>query len=266
MAIASNHHQAGGFAFKAERRPVRHLMRGVWLQSMRRNEVFVVGILLGLFFVGALVLRIVGIDSGQTARFVAGLGLELGSMLSSALVIVMGARQIPVEIEQRTLYPVLAKPVGRGEVLLGKALPTWMLGFAAMAMFLAVTLAVAPHQPYQRFGVLAEALLCKAAALAMLTALVGLLSLSIPSSLAMLFSGLIAYLGSIPINWLATQPGMGAFASLVPDFKLFEQFSRFVDGGAPLGPALLAGLAAYAALWTAILGGGALLRFRRQPL
>jgi ABC-type transport system involved in multi-copper enzyme maturation permease subunit len=248
-------------------RPLGYLMRGVWLQSLRRNEIYVVLILLLVYLLGALTLRIVGIETGRQARFATGLGLELGSMLSSALAIVLGARQIPAEIEQRTIYPVLARPISRTQLLVGKALPIWMLGAAAMLTFLAVTLMAAPHLPYQRGDVLMQALLCKGMALAMVTALVFWLALWMPSSLAMLTSGALVFLGSLAINALS---GLGTggwiVAGALPDFKLFEQFSRFVDGGEAMAGGMLIRLLIYGTVWTVLLGGMAMARFRRQPL
>jgi ABC-type transport system involved in multi-copper enzyme maturation permease subunit len=249
------------------RQPLAHLMRGVWLQALRRNEVHVVGILLALYLLGSLALRIVGIESEQTARFATALGLELGSILSSALVIVMGARQIPAEIEQRTIYPVLARPITRGQLLLGKGLPTWLLGAGGMLLFLLVTAAATPHMAYQRADVLLQALFCKGLALAMLTALVFWLALWLPSSMTMLISGTLVFLGSIPINWIGGLGGGGVWiAGLLPDFKLLEQFSRFVDGGGPIGGGMFVRLAVYGVVWTGVFCGLATVRFRRQPL
>jgi ABC-2 type transport system permease protein len=259
--------------------PVWLLMRAVWLQSLRRNEFYVFVILLALYLIGGLVARLVNFNfaagtgpeaarqAAQNARFVAGLGLQMGSALSSLLVIVLGARQIPAELEQRTIYPVLAKPVTRGQVLLGKALPMWLLGMMAMLMFMAVTLAVTPRDEHQQVGVLLQALGAKGLALAMLTALVLWMSLWLPSGVAMLLAGATAFLGTTLANWL-TGLGRagGAVAALIPDFKLFDQFLRFVDGGAPVEPALLARLMIYGGLWLLIFSGLALARFRRQPL
>src|SRR5213083_1123734 len=46
----------------------------------------------------------------------------------SALVIAIGttARQIPAERESRTIFPLLAKPVSRAQVLLGKFAGCWL--------------------------------------------------------------------------------------------------------------------------------------------
>src|SRR2546421_11227681 len=46
----------------------------------------------------------------------------------SALVIAITttARQIPAERENRTIFPLLAKPVSRGQVIVGKFLGCWL--------------------------------------------------------------------------------------------------------------------------------------------
>jgi ABC-type transport system involved in multi-copper enzyme maturation permease subunit len=55
----------------------------------------------------------------------------------STLVIatVTAARQIPGEIESRTLFPLLAKPIGRSAVLLGKFAGCWLACGLALLVF-----------------------------------------------------------------------------------------------------------------------------------
>lgn len=249
-------------------RPLPHLVRQVWIQAVRRNEIYVIAILLGLYAVGALVMRLIGIGSAQSARFITDLGLQLGSMLSSLLVILMGARQLAMELELRTIHPVLAKPVTRTQVLLGKSLPTWLTGVAAMTLFAVATLAVTPRLPYQRAGVMAQVFLLKSGSLAMLTALVFWLSLRLPLAVAALVAGLLYFLGAPFANMAAHAAGAWAapLAGCVPDFALLHQFNRYVDGGAPLSLSALAGYFAYAALWTAIFTALAVRRFARMRL
>ncbi len=57
----------------------------------------------------------------------------------SALVIAVGtaARQIPAEREQRTIFPLLAKPVTRWQVILGKFLGCWLACGLALVVFYA---------------------------------------------------------------------------------------------------------------------------------
>lgn len=55
----------------------------------------------------------------------------------SALVIAVttAARQIPAERENRTIFPLLAKPVSRWDVMLGKFLGCWAAGGVALLVF-----------------------------------------------------------------------------------------------------------------------------------
>src|SRR3954468_18240305 len=55
----------------------------------------------------------------------------------SALVIAIttAARQIPAERENRTIFPLLAKPVSRWDVMLGKFLGCWAAGGVALIVF-----------------------------------------------------------------------------------------------------------------------------------
>ncbi len=55
----------------------------------------------------------------------------------SALVIAITttARQIPAERENRTIFPLLAKPVTRGQVILGKFLGCWLTCGLALGVF-----------------------------------------------------------------------------------------------------------------------------------
>jgi len=52
-----------------------------------------------------------------------------------AMAVVTAARQLPAEIESRTIYPLLAKPIGRGELLVGKFLGCFVASGLALAVF-----------------------------------------------------------------------------------------------------------------------------------
>lgn len=69
----------------------------------------------------------------------------------SALFMAVGtaARQIPAEIEQRTIFPLLAKPVSRAQVILGKFLGTWLacgISLLVFYLFLDVVSASREHE------------------------------------------------------------------------------------------------------------------------
>jgi ABC-type transport system involved in multi-copper enzyme maturation permease subunit len=69
----------------------------------------------------------------------------------SALVIAVGtaARQIPSERENRTIFPLLAKPVTRGQVLVGKFLGCWLACGLALVMFYAFLMLLTASREHQ---------------------------------------------------------------------------------------------------------------------
>jgi ABC-type transport system involved in multi-copper enzyme maturation permease subunit len=67
--------------------------------------------------VGAYTLR-------QNARVVSDLGVASISIFSIAVAIVIGATSLHRELEQKTIFPILARPIRRGEYLIGKYLGT----------------------------------------------------------------------------------------------------------------------------------------------
>src|SRR5688572_8728609 len=94
---------------------------GVVNKELYRRKDFYV-----LFFLTALITLVAGsanfFNDNQIVRYLKELCLLLIWIASSVIAITMAARQIPAERENRTIFPLLAKPVSRGEVLVGKYL------------------------------------------------------------------------------------------------------------------------------------------------
>lgn len=56
----------------------------------------------------------------EAARVVSDLGTASMSMFSIAVAIIIGATSLHRELEQKTIFPILARPIRRGEYLVGK--------------------------------------------------------------------------------------------------------------------------------------------------
>jgi ABC-type transport system involved in multi-copper enzyme maturation permease subunit len=196
--------------------------------------------------------------------------MQMGAVLSALLVILLGTRQLPQELEARTIHPILAKPVRRSAVIQGKALPVWLLGIIAMMLFAGLTLLITPHLPFQQRVMLAQALLVYAISMAMLTGLIIWLSLLMPPAVAMLAGGGVFFAGNTATNMFVHYLGLGAWlrpiTGLMPDFSLLDCFQRFVDGGPPLSMPELFKLAAYGMLWSFLFYGLALLKFKKMAI
>src|SRR5215470_12334727 len=70
-------------------------------------------------------------------RFLKDICLWLIWISGLVIAIVTTARQIPAERENRTIFPLLAKPVTRGQVILGKFAGCWLACGIALFVFYA---------------------------------------------------------------------------------------------------------------------------------
>src|ERR1700686_4908363 len=111
------------------------------LIELARQKVFYVLLIFALLLIGCSVF-IARFTFQQEFQILKDISLGAMSIFSSLLAIVATARLIPQDIEDRTVYTILAKPVPRFEYLLGKlagvllllAISTLVMG----AMFLVV--------------------------------------------------------------------------------------------------------------------------------
>lgn len=75
------------------------------------------GVAIYSIIVGAFTLR-------QSARVVSDLGVASISVFGLAVAIIIGATSLHRELEQKTIFPILARPIQRSEYLIGKYLGT----------------------------------------------------------------------------------------------------------------------------------------------
>ncbi len=104
------------------------------------------GVLGGGIFGLFVVLAMAELSLDQQQRVVADLGLALVSLLSVGVAVFLGSSLLARELERRTLYVVLPRPIARWQFLLGKYLGIVLTGFVFEAAMGAVLLAVAALQ------------------------------------------------------------------------------------------------------------------------
>ena len=98
---------------------------GVVIKEMCRRKDFYV--LLALVVVITLLMASMNFFHEESiVRFLKEDCLLLIWLSSLVIAITTAARQIPAERESRTIFPLLAKPVGRGEFILGKFAGCWL--------------------------------------------------------------------------------------------------------------------------------------------
>jgi ABC-type transport system involved in multi-copper enzyme maturation permease subunit len=109
---------------------------GVVIKELYRRKDFYV-----LFVLTAVITLVMGsttfFNEAKIVRYVKELCLLLIWISSLAIAITTAARQIPFERENRTLFPLLAKPVTRAEVVLGKFWGCWLaIGLTLLVFYL----------------------------------------------------------------------------------------------------------------------------------
>ncbi|MCI0537184.1 MAG: ABC transporter permease [Verrucomicrobiales bacterium] len=249
---------------------------GVVNKELYRRKDFYV-----LFFLTAMITLIAGsanfFNDNQIVRYLKEICLLLIWVASFVIAITMAARQIPAERENRTIFPLLAKPVSRGEVLVGKFLGCWAAtGLTLLCFYAFFVLVTATRE--QGWPVLTnlQALISHWMMLGIVIALtlLGSLIFTAPSSTAtfcfivafgILFVG--RHLGKVALQM--HEPARSLLYAIyftIPQLSFFD-IREFVIHNYPAVPwsfwfmALL-----YGGTYTAVFLVAAWLVFRRKPL
>ena len=109
-------------------------LAGVVIKELYRRKDFYV-----LFVLTALITIATGMvnffHDPKIVRYVKDICMLLIWVSALLIAIITTARQIPAERESRTIFPLLAKPVTRWQVILGKFLGCWLATGIALAVF-----------------------------------------------------------------------------------------------------------------------------------
>jgi Cu-processing system permease protein len=115
-------------------------MNNVWavstvvMREMYRRKDFYVLLILTVLI--TLILGAVNFfNESHIVRYLKEVCLLLIWVASLVIAITTAARQIPAERESRTIFPLLAKPISRSEVLAGKFLGCWLASGVALLCF-----------------------------------------------------------------------------------------------------------------------------------
>lgn len=114
-------------------RQIASLARLSVLELYRRKDLVVVFVLSAVILLPLTLFTPFGISGAS--RYVNEMALLLVWLFSLVIGLGVSARLFPPEFESRTIYPMLAKPVGRGTILFGKYLGALAASLSALAVF-----------------------------------------------------------------------------------------------------------------------------------
>jgi ABC-type transport system involved in multi-copper enzyme maturation permease subunit len=112
----------------------------LWLEMIRRKDIYVLLILLGSLLITLVSLDVFGL--GGVVGYIKDVGLLAAWILGWILAISMSSRELPQEEARGTIFSLLAKPVTRFEIVAGKWLGAWTVVCTAVMLFYLLVVAV----------------------------------------------------------------------------------------------------------------------------
>ncbi len=253
---------------------LKALTRGVVIDSVRRKDLWVVAILGLLILLSASLLGFFGLDGLQS--FVKDLATSVLGIFTTIIAVLVSGRMMPDEIKNRTLYPLLARPISRWELLVGKWLGavavTWIsFGLLLVTTSLALALFRVPFEP-----VMLQYIFLKMIGLAMLCSVTLLLSLLMTPAGACVMSLILAAGTGMIVRAMtmafefASPPVQFLFKvlnGLLPQYSLFDVGDRAANSGWGPAPLWVVGaLLGYAGVYSLAMLVLSWARFRRQAI
>jgi len=248
---------------------------GLVIKEIYRRKDFYV-----LFFMTALVTVIMGalnfFDDPNIVRFLKSVCLMLVWISALVIAVVTTARQMPAERENRTIFPLLAKPVTRRQVLAGKYFGCWLACGIALVVFDLFFGIVSASREHVSLVQMLKGFWLQWVMLAMVVglSLLGSFVFAAPSSnstICFVVVGGILFLGG-HLNQVAAQlhePMRFIVYSvyfLIPHLEWCNQREALVNDRQLAAWSYCAMAAVYAAVYSAALLQATWLVFRRKPL
>jgi len=246
----------------------------VLLESIRRKDLWVVAILGFLIVASAGALGMFGLEGLES--FAKDLATTVVGAFSTILACLISCRILPDEVRNRTLYPLIARPISRWDLMVGKLVGAIWTTWIAFGMLCVLTgLSLVMFNVHFEW-IMLQYVLCKALGLALICSLGLTLSVYMTPSAAATMCCILAFASPMLVRALtmaydasnaSLKPLFQALNLLLPQVGLFDLGSRAANSGwAPVPIWVVGSLFAYAVLYS--LGSVLLgwLKFRNQAV
>jgi Cu-processing system permease protein len=243
------------------------------LESIRRKDLYVALILSLMMFFSAAAIGAFGVKGIEI--FLKDVALTVITWFSILLAILFASRQLPEEITRRTVYPLLARPIGRGDLIFGKFLGAVALSTVALLLFALVGAGALAYYKISMGAIFWQYLLFRWFSLLLVCALTLLLSLLMTPSATVTVAILLAGGASSFSNFMvmADAGNTGLTRSLLraayfvfPHLDLFDLSKKVSYGWPPVEAWVVRDLFTYAVLYTTVFLALAVWRFRRMAV
>ncbi len=236
------------------------LARVVWLDVLRRKDFYILLILLAILLVALLSMNVFGL--GGVTAYVADIGLLLSWIFSWVLAISIGCRLLPQEESRGTIFSLLAKPVRRSELIVGKWLGAWSVVSVATAMFYVLVFGVTMLKGWTLpIGVALEAIVLHGMVIAIIIAAALMFSARLNSDAAATLTGALTATSFLLVPRIpefvaeagGVRGGLMLFLyNLLPHFEIFDLRMRVLHNYGTISLTTFLMITAYGLLVTAI--------------
>lgn len=243
------------------------------LDSFRRKDPYVILILAALIVFGAGIFSRIGTEG--VGKFVKDVAFTVTGSMAVLVCVITAARQLPTEIQNRTLYPLLAKPVSRTQVFLGK-----FIGVGVMASAVVVLFSLELYLLFKVLGIPVSAVMLQMVYLR-------IVSMWIIAGLTLSLSVFMSHGANVTVSMLLAL-AMQTFANtivtirtelegwtlkffdivywMLPHLELFDMSKREVHGWTVAPMWVLAALTVYGIVYSAIFMSVGMRRFQTMNL
>ena len=260
-----------GFAWQRVSAIARNAFREAVRDRVLYNlVVFALLLIAGAIFLGEL-------SAGQEAKIIVDLGLSAILLFGVFIAIFVGVGLVYKEIERRTLYAILSKPIGRGEFLLGKYLGlclTLLVNVAIMGVGLSLALVYVKRGWNPLVARIWPAILLLYIELIILTGVAMLFSSFSSPALSALLTFFVFVIGhfsadlktlsqsapSMPTRWF-----FAGLYYLLPNLANYNAITAAAHGRSP-EPSFLITTILYGVIYVGVLLAATTLIFRRRNL
>ena len=242
-------------------------MKSVWIiarhtiKAIIRKKDFYVFFLMLLGLLGFLVSKdFFGVT--DVSRYVKDVGFFCLWIFSFIIAVTFSAKQLPEEMDSKTVYPLLAKPVSRAHLLMGRFLGSVLASALAFTFFYLLYLGFVFFRGEGIAGaLLAQSYILGLCFLTMVCALTGLLSLSLALSAAITFSFAIYlvimwFANSLRVIALSSRGPYSVFLTvlyyLIPHYEFYDMRIRLAHSWDALPLWIFSSIIIYTAVYTAI--------------